>query len=166
MLHTNRPPKGDRSEGFSSILLIVIDCWRFSTIFLQNHYFIDFYRCSFKIIVLYMKIEPEWWRISPGYIWEQFPSREPPKRHHFDSQNLRFLIFRPHFWKCRFWLFVPNPLFESQIPQSTLYKMLLGTIRTICVFSKQSSCYGKTLPKKLKLGESYFLRFLYERVNS
>ena len=57
--------------------------------------FIDFRRFSFKILVLYMKIEPGWWRMSPGYIWEQFPSRERPGRPHFESQNLRFLIFRP-----------------------------------------------------------------------
>ena len=34
--HTNRPPKGDRSEGFSSIF---IDFSWFSTIFLENQYF-------------------------------------------------------------------------------------------------------------------------------
>jgi hypothetical protein len=56
--------------------------------------FDDFRRFSFRKIVLYMGIEPGWCRIRPGYILKYFWSREQPQKHHFESQNLRFLIFR------------------------------------------------------------------------
>ena len=43
MLHfDNRPPKGDRSEGFP----------------IKNPILINFHRFSFKILLFYMKIEP------------------------------------------------------------------------------------------------------------
>ena len=34
--------------------------------------FIDFYKFLLNIYVLYMGIEPGWWRISPGYILKYF----------------------------------------------------------------------------------------------
>ena len=94
-----------------------------------------------------MNIEPGWRGMSPGYILEYFCLRKRPQRPNFEAQNLNFHIFRPHLWKRPFWLFVPNPLFESRIFKSTLYKMFLWTVRTILVFSKKSPRYGKTLPK-------------------
>ena len=66
MVLTNRHPKRDGSEGFS--LIVYRLCLMFD----------DFQLLFFKIIDLYMGIEPGWARISPGYIWEQFPSRERP----------------------------------------------------------------------------------------
>ena len=137
-------PLGETQGRATFVRLFWLLCDFFSRVRPDMH-FIDFYtflmifddfrRFPFNIIALYMKIEPGWWRMSPGYIWEQFPSREPPRRPHFESQNHQFLTFRLHFWKCRFWLFVPNSLFESRIPQSTLYKMFLGTIGTILGFT-------------------------------
>ena len=64
--------------------------------------FDDFRRFSLKNHVLYMKIEPGWWGMSPGYILEYFCLWERPQRPHCESQNLNFHIFRPHFGNVHF----------------------------------------------------------------
>ena len=103
-----------------------------------------------------MDLEPGWWGMSPGHILEYFCLWKRPQRPHFEPQNSNFRHFRPHYWKSHFWLFVPNPLFESRIFKSVLYKMFLWTVRTILVFTKKSPGYGKTLPKKRILGNMFF----------
>ena len=68
------PPKGIEVRDFHRFLSI----------------FIDFRRFFLKKNVLYMKIEPGWWRNCPGYIWESFRSWEWSQKLHFESQNLIF----------------------------------------------------------------------------
>ena len=144
---TNRPPKGDRSEGFSFMFIEFV------------YMFLDFCFFSFETHFLYTKIEPGWWGMSPGCILEYVCLWERPQRLHSESPNLNFHFFRPHFWKRPFLLFVPNPLFESRIFKSILYKTFLWSVRTILVFTEISSLYGNTLPKKRILGKIDFWDF-------
>ena len=55
--------------------------------------FDDFRRVSFRIIVLYMGIEPGWWRNCPGCIQKSFWFWEWSQKLHFEGQHLSFLDF-------------------------------------------------------------------------
>ena len=55
-----------------------------------------------------------------------------------------------------FSVFVQNSLFGSQNSRSILYNMFIWTTRTIFVFGKKWSWYGKTLPKKEFWGKVTF----------
>ena len=139
--NTIAPAKADRSEGFLSI-------------------FIDFHWFLFKNIILYMKIEPGWWRLGPEYILKYFCIWKRPKRLNFESQNLYFHFFRLHFRKCHVLLFLQIQLFESQISKSPSYKMFLRTIRTILGFTIFLTLTWIFSSKSSFLRKSHFLKFL------
>ena len=60
--------------------------------------FLDFRWFFFKNIILYMKMEPGWWRMGPEYILEYFWIWKRPKRPHLGRKSRRIL------WNCCFLL--------------------------------------------------------------
>ena len=73
-------------------------------------------------------------------------------KNQFWTPKLKFSIFQ----NLQFSVFVHNSLFQSQNSRSILQNMFIMTTRTILVFGKKRPGYGKTLPKKSKLGKMTF----------